>query len=330
MKSITTQRAAALAIAALLLASAAGGALAAAPTVDTETTATSQTTDLTNGGTQTYNSTTSSNISWSADSANSSIEITQDGRVLFSAAPNDYYNNTTADEYYYNVSLADDGSDYGPLEVAANENVTLNVTFTNNTEVSTPDTSNISFTFANGEQTAFIAGTDTDTEVEASAGTLSLSSVTFWKNNSTGAARVSDTTTITNSTDEIQIDVANAKAVDSLGAAAESNGLTLVAFAKANGQTLPVFVGSADASWIDNDEAYVVLDTSGSSATVKNAGALVDSSKQIDVQLVGNEALGFFQTRSLLSSYGAGITEQITTAASAVDVNGNPSYEAVA
>ena len=335
---LTTHKATVLAVVAVLVAAMAGGALAAAPSINTETTNTSSTSDLTDGDTQADNATTSTSLNWSADSANSSVEITQDGRTLFTASPENYSAVDTGsdgnpDLWYYNVSLADAGTDYDGLEAAANENVTLNVTLTNDTEVNDPDTTNISYEFENGEERAFIAGTTDDTEVEADGGTFSLSSVKFWQNDSdAGAARVTDSTTITTDTSTIEIDVQRTDAVDSFGAAADgADGLTLVAFANVNDQTVPVFVGSADAEWLDDDEAYVMLDESGETATVENANALVDSesAEEIDVQLVGNEALGFLETRSMLASYDAGTIEQITAAASAVDVNGNPDYEAV-
>jgi len=76
-----------LALLVLLSAGTAGVVMAAAPSVDNETSDTSRTSDLTDGGSQTHNDTTTSNLSWSADSANSSVEIMQDGETLYEASP---------------------------------------------------------------------------------------------------------------------------------------------------------------------------------------------------------------------------------------------------
>ncbi len=82
-----TNAAKSLLLVAVVVLAMAGGAMAAAPTVNTETTNTTYTTELNDGDTQTYNDTTSSLISWSADSANASIEITHDGDTVYEASP---------------------------------------------------------------------------------------------------------------------------------------------------------------------------------------------------------------------------------------------------
>jgi len=72
---------------------------------DTDTT---YTTEIEDGGTQAYNATTATNFSWSADSANSKIVIEQDNETLYEATPD--HEDEASGTYYYNATLADDGS----------------------------------------------------------------------------------------------------------------------------------------------------------------------------------------------------------------------------
>jgi len=148
-----------------MLIAAVGGAMAAAPSVNTETTDTTYTSEITDGDTQAYNATTSSNFSWSADSANSKIVIEQGNDTLYSATPD--HEDEASGTYYYNATLADDGSSYDGLEADAGESVTLNVTLINNTEADDPDKTNVSFTFAN-TITVSVAGTPMADALDAS------------------------------------------------------------------------------------------------------------------------------------------------------------------
>jgi len=200
MFNITTRKSAIFLALVVLLSAGIGGVMAAAPTVDTETTNTASTSDLTDGGTQTYNDTTSTTLNWSADSPNASVEIMQDGETLFEASPEPYEavdtdSSGSNDTWYYNVSLADDTSDYDGLEVGADENVTLNVTLTNDTSVDSPDTTNISYEFQNSEDTAFIASENPEGEDEEEGFFSSLNVFSSEDEDDVGTQLSTDTTT---------------------------------------------------------------------------------------------------------------------------------------
>ncbi|QZP37071.1 hypothetical protein [Halobaculum magnesiiphilum] len=318
----------------MMVTAAAGVAFAAAPTVDTETADTSQESDLTDGGTQTYNATTSSNLSWIADSNNSKVVVEQNSTTLFTATPDHYDHNASGNEdYYYNVSLADDGSDYSGIDVGANENVTLNVTLINNTEANDPDETNLTFTFANGDEMAWINADTTKTESSV-GGILSTLNV-FSSGDSVPAAQSEESTTITNNTDTVEVSVASSNLSDALSESTtdKSEGaLILSAPTMAGDSYLPVVYQSASdgPEWIDTDEdAYAVLSEDGSTLTVNNADALADDSgtTELDMTVTGNEALGFRNTFSMLRSYDAGYGAAASTAATAVDLNGEPEWD---
>lgn len=329
-----TRRGAAVLVALLVLISGIGamGAMGAAPSEDNETTETSQTTDLSEGGSQQYNATTSSNFSWTADSNNSSITITQNGTVIYTAEPTAYHTNTTSGTSYYNRSLADDGSDYGAIEVGANENASLDAELVNDTSLSSPDNNSINYTFVNGEERAFIAGTAGDTKVEKNESGFLASASTLGgllgNDSDPGAAKVTDSTNVTSNTSEIVVDVAQADAADSLSHVAdESDGLTMMGYAKVDGTLAPMFVGSADADWLDkSNETYVVVNSAGDSATIYNPGA--SSATSMDVELHANDDLGW-DSVGMLRDYGAGWTTAISQG-SLIDGDRTPDYEAAA
>ena len=337
-------------LAMLVMLAMAGGAMAAAPTVDTETTNTSETTELNDAGTQMYNATTETRLSWEADSPNSSIEIAHDGDVLFEASPENYSaadsgTDGTLDLWYYNVSLADDGSDYQGLEVGAGESLTLNVTITNNTEASSPDTTNISYTFANTEGTAWIASEAPESE-DTSGGLFGSLSTGFGllsdSNDSEDVGTVvsTDSTTVTENTTEVQLDTLNSNLTDAFSASTSDasegdliwSSYSQVSVEDGDSQYVPVFYQSAsdDVEWLNTSEdAYATIAEDGSTMTVHNPNALLDddqSSATLDVTTVGDEALGWGNARSTLSSdmYDASATDVWTSTIGAMDIGGNP------
>jgi len=339
---------------AIMLVAAAGGALAAAPTVDTETTNTSKTTELNDGGTQAYNDTTASELAWSADSQNSSIEITQDGDTVFEASPEHYDaadtdSSGTNDTWYYNVSLADDAADYEGLEVGAGENATLNVTLTNDTEVESPDTTNISFTYENTEERALIASESPENEDTDAGlfGGFSLSTLNVFSDSTdeedVGTVLSTDSTTVTQNTDELQLDTLDSNLTTAFSEStsdAEAGELVWSSYTQLtvddDSQYVPVYYQEAgDHEWLNTTEnTYATISSDGQTMTIHNPDALLDdeqTSATMDVTTVGDEALGFNSARSMLSAdqYDTSGTDVWSTALGAgIDYNGNPDFVA--
>lgn len=306
-----------LLLVAIMLIAASTGALAAAPTVDTETTDTSQQSDLTDGATQTYNTTTASNLSWSADSENSKVVVEQDGETIYSATPDPY--NTASGTSYFNVSLADDGSDYDGLDVDAGASVTLNVTFTNNTESSSPDTTNISYTFENGNLEAFQDISDGAVQTPADGGLFS--SLSFWSDNGSEKAKTDSTVGIEgNETETITMSVAGTPMADAMGLAAESTESGDVIWGSATsleGQYLVVANSEApDTEWFDDSAAYATYDDDTEMLTYHNVDEWVDADAQdVELSATGNDGLGLTNTASMLMNYEAGSASAYGTAA---------------
>ncbi|NHX37807.1 MULTISPECIES: hypothetical protein [Halolamina] len=351
-----TSQAKSLLLVAIMLVAAAGGALAAAPTVDTETTNTTTTTELNDAGTQAYNATTDSLIAWEADSPNSKVEITQGGETIYEATPENYSavdsgTDGTLDLWYYNVSLADDGSDYSGLEVGAGESVTLNVTFTNNTEAVSPDTTNISYTYSNTEDRALIASENPESEDTDAGffGGFSLSSLNVFSDSDSededvGTVLSTDSTTVTQNTTEVQLDTLNSNLTDAYAASTEdasAGDLVWSSYTQLtigdDSQYVPVYYQTAneDHEWLDTTEdTYATISSDGQTMTIHNPDALLDdgqTSATLDVTTVGDEMLGFMNARSMLTAdqYDASGTTVWTTALGAgVDYNGNPDFVA--
>ncbi len=314
----------------VMVVAAAGGAMAAAPTVNTETTDTTYTTEIQDGGTQTYNATTATNFSWSADSANSKIVIEQDNDTLFSATPD--HDTEASGTYYYNVTLADDGSDYSGLDVDAGADATLNVTLINNTEAENPDKTNVSWTFANGNVEAFQDVESDDVQTPSEDGYFaSLTS----SDDDTDPAKVEETTVgiAGNDTETITMSVAGTGLGNALDASAEDADSGDVIWASAtsvDGEYIVVANEEApDKEWFDDSSAYATYDSDAQTLTYHNVNERTsEDAKDVELTATGNDGLGLGNTASMLSSYDASTTTAWTTAAWNADYN-EPNWEDV-
>jgi len=333
---------------AVMLVAATGGALAAAPALDTETTNTTETTEIQDAGTQAYNATTASRISWEADSPNSSIEITQNDETLFKASPDHYSAVDTGsdgnpDLWYYNVTVADDGNDYEGLEVGAGQSATLNVTLTNDTEAASPATSEVSYTFANTEESALIASEHPESAEDGGPfSSFSLAAINPLSNESTdedvGTVLSTDSTTVTQNTATVTLDTLNSNLTDAYAASTEGasdgdlvwSSYTQVSVSD-DSQYVPVFYQSAgEQEWLNTSEdAYATISSNGEEMTIHNPDALLDdgqSSATMDVTTVGDEQLGLGNSAEMYSNYDAGFVKTNIGALGALDTNGDPTF----
>lgn len=304
------------------------GAMAAAPSLDTKTTETTQETDITDGGAQTFNSSSGavSDLSWIADSNNSKVIIEQDNRTLYSATPDEYHHNSTSGNSYFNVSLADDGSDYSGLEVGAGGNVTLNVTFENDSTLDSPDTTTANFTFDNGNEKAWVyqdsdEADDDDVTQFAEFGTgASLFSLDTLSGDSdlVDPARVEQTTDVDDNTSEVEITFSDEDTSDAFSEAQtdmDSGDWLPKTSVMMDDRRIPVFVEELDADWVDeDDDVYATISSDGETMTIHNAGELVDATEEVDITATGNKNIGFGNTRDMLSNYDVGFVQEFNLA----------------
>ncbi len=331
MFNINTRKSALfLAMLVLLSAGTAGVVMATAPTAGDTTGSTSA--DITDGGTQSYNATTNSTIPWSADSQNSEIVIEQGNDTLYSATPTNYSYNSTSGTYYYNVTVDDDGSDYSGLDADAGESVTLNVTFTNNTEAASPNTTNISFTFANGQVEAFEDVDVSSVETPSDSGTFSVASLAFWSDNETDPAKTDSTVDISgNDTETITMSVAETPMADALGVAAESTESGDVIWASAaslEGDYLVMTNSEApDTDWFNDSATYATYDADAQTLTYHNVDEWTDAdAKDVELSATGNDGLGLTNTASMLQNYEMSGGDAYLTAIQHADWN-EPDWE---
>lgn len=339
-------------MAAILVASAIGGA--AALSADTETTDTGTTSDIQSStvATEPHNSSVVKNIEIIGDAntntsslANPGTEMKlefvvndsnsdQNGEVLHSTSSNWTQTTVSGAPDHYNKTVANNkwGDD---LEYGGGENVTVDARLTFNESQADESVNNITYTVdpATGESAARVEFTGSENTVEGNKTVFGMSLPSILGGDDVGAAQVSDNVSVTSNTSTITLDIDNQSSANSFSEVANagsSGDLSTIAQANVNGQTVPVFVESADASWLDANETYAVVSSDGSTITVKNANNTFDSTTtSIDVSATGNDAVGFFTTRSMLSDYGASTGEQITAASGAIDTNGDP-FEASA
>ncbi|QIO25425.1 hypothetical protein [Haloarcula sp. JP-L23] len=342
----TKSRAAATAMAALLVLSVTGGALAL--TVDTETSETSSTSDLTNSSviTEPHNSSITQNIEVDGDGlanttslANPETAFTlafvvndtgspQNGETIYQTTDNWTETSLSGSSNHYNYSI--DNPTWGnELEYGDGENVTVEAVVTFNESESDEANTTIRYTVdpTDGTARAEFGANERQVEGNKTIFGLSVASIPF-AGSDVGAAQVNDSVNVTDTTSTITMDVDNTSAVDSFAEAASTdNDLTTDGYVLVNGQMVPLLVGSSDApNWLDTDtDAYATVSEDGETVTVENANETWDSgTTSVDVEAVGNDASGFFKTRSMMLDYGASQATAATTAAGAVDPAGSP------
>lgn len=332
----------------VMMALAVGGA--AALTVDSETTTTAVSSDLTTSSviTDPHNSSVEQNIAIKGDSntntsslANPGSEMSlafvvndtdseQDGETLFNTSANWTQSSVSGAPDHYNTTVTNEK--FGDhLQYDAGQNVTVDARITFNATETDESVTNITFVVdpATGDNESRVAfGVDERQSGSSSAFSI-LSSIGIGSDDDdAGAAKVNDSIGVTSNTTTITMSLDEKNVTDSfseVSSAGASGDLSELAYAEVNGHTVPVFVESADASWLDtSSEAYGVLSSDGTTLTIENANDTFDSSTtSVDVSAVGNDKVGFTRTRSMLSNYDAGVGAQISASASAIDTNGD-------
>ncbi len=302
-----------------------GLAFAAAPTVDSESTATSSTSELNDGNTITYNESTETTLQASFDSSNGAFKILQNGTEL-----SEFQNESAAEitvtngsANYLNLTLADDETGLSGVEADAGESVALEYRMLNDTSLSNPDTSNISVTWANDANTSFVRVESGDTETGDVSRFASLASSVplVGDDNTTDPAKVEESDIGVNGADQDQITVwvEDSSAQDALDETnTEADGVAYMGSAEVDGTLVPIISAeSAAPDWVDtNEDAYVMISDDGERVDIYNAGDVVgDSAATVDVDLQGHEQLNFGEIRTMLSNYGETGVSAVWTAA---------------
>ena len=334
----------AVGMSAMLLLTAIGGVTATAPTLDTETTDTALTTELDGTSTQTHNTTTTSFLNTSQDSNQTTAEIRQgaDGRLLatygLNSSDNLNYETVASGTYYHTLELADDGSDYPGLEADAGEDVEIEVRSINTAD--DPDTmTNTTFTFSNDANVSFINynASETQTADRSFVAQASTGFGILGDNSSAGPAKVQQDIGVNGENqEEINVHVANADAQDSVAEvyndSDDADGVSYMALAKVDGEIVPVMAEGASApDWVDSsDDAYMTVSEDGQSATVHNAGAVIDEGdSEATVSLQANEAMGFSPASTMFENYDRSSPTINALVDAGVDINGEPNFEDV-
>ena len=315
-----------LVVAALVVVGTSGVAFAAAPSVDSETTDTATTSEVTDGATIQYNASTNSTLQYSADSANSSVIILQNGTQL-----SEYQNTSNPAEFevtdatndYINFTVADDETAYSGVEADAGETVALTYRLVNDTNVDSPDTTNVTVNWANDANKSFVRGESSDTETADPGFGVSIATwvplVGAAGDDIIDPASVEDEIGVAGSNqEEITVYVESSDGQDALtetyDAADEAGAVTYDGWVALEGEFVPVLSSESDApDWVaTDDDTYATISDDGSEVVIHNAGSsLGDNTENATVQVVGNEKMDPFEIRGMLNDYGAGTLETI-------------------
>jgi len=304
MTNRNTKTVVAIALAALLVSAGAANVLAAKPSIDNETTNTTSTSELTDGSTINIsdggiNESDYHYVQYTADSNNSSVEITLNGTDDEGGAV--FYENKTAetidsasDTYRVNFServLAD-------VPRAINENVTLDLTITNDTEAENPDTTTIQVHLQNGDDRSvvYVSGADVSSDEDDDIIALNKSKkIAGFEYSSTDYSKVSGLNRDVNGSatevaviygnDSVASDYSEAVASD-----AGSGDWVLMQAAALDGTPVKVYNDAASDN-VDEGDSYGVYesDIGGESGTVYHLGDDYSDASSVEIESYGNK-----------------------------------------
>jgi hypothetical protein len=319
MTNRNTKTVVAIALAALLVSAGAANVLAAKPSIDNETTNTPSTSELTDGSTINIsdggiNDSDYHYVQYTADSANSSVEITLNGTDDEGGAV--FYENKTAetidsasDTYRVNFServLAD-------VPRAINENVTLDLTITNDTEAENPDTTTIQVHLQNGDDRSvvYVSGADVSSDEDDDIIALNKSKkIAGFEYSSTDYAKVSGLNRDVNGSatevaviygnDSVASDYSEAVASD-----AGSGDWVLMQAAALDGTPVKVYNDAASDN-VDEGDSYGVYesDIGGESGTVYHLGDDYSDASSVEIESYGNKDYSPMSFWDVTSAFG--------------------------
>ncbi len=280
-------------------------AMGAAPVVDTETTDTSTTSDITGSTTVDpfeANSSKTSAFEFEVDSTNPEVWLIDDAtgetvRVYGASAFNQTYANDTEDSYYYRKTFSHD--EFATISGVTGENSSVTLRIYNNSSVDNPDTTNVTFELAQSERTVVRAGQsaldngDADLVQYSPIGTDALDVLTR------DATEIETTTSIPGN-GTVTVVGANSTVADRLSTSAEGAssgdwiGTTIL---NVNGEYVRVFQSEVPDGW-DTSDTYAVYD-SGDGTVTAYIGDDIEASSDATVALDANKG-----RLALIRSYG--------------------------
>jgi hypothetical protein len=296
----------------LLLLAAVGGALAAAPAVDTETTDTASTSALNDGDTVTSFNASDTNISTlqaDYDSDNPGIKIVDPEtgdtiKTVTNSSDPGYFTETDATADYYNTTFTE--ADFAAVPMDASENKTVTLRIINNTNVSSPDTTNITVYLENTDKRAVVTASETDPDTS----TEETDPVLPWRDAETRANIDADSVGINGSNTTVYVVYTDDDAAAPYEtAAANKSGVTGDTFAtdysdgdrirdhivRVNDTPYAVFSATV-AEDVPEDTTYATYTTvDGEPAHAVTLGDDYDSETAVDVETTGNDELSFFE-----------------------------------
>lgn len=317
------------------------GGAAAALTYDDETTNTTTTSDWTGGETVTDldNESKQARLEVTSDNASSGDNLVvkavvndsdsdQDGETFYEDSSSWDVTDETNGHYERNVTYA---TVFSELERDAGETVTVDIVTVYNESESDEEEGTIQIDAKNGANPLLVAGDNAELQ-ELGGGFFSLSTLSFGllgddSDTTPEAARLEKTVNVSDNTTELTVAQNNENVSDALDAATEntdSGALTTDAYVLMDETPIPVFDQSADVEWLDTEsQTYAVAD--GDGITVNNVNeTLSDDANSTDVVVVANGGLGFWDTRSMVSDYGASFTG---AASAAIDAGWGSTFE---
>lgn len=312
---------AALTMAVLLVGAGAMGALAAKPSIDTETTNTASTSELTDGSTIDIsdggiNESDYHSVQYTADSANSSVEITLNGTDDEGGAV--FYSNSSATvvdsaSNTYKVSFSEEV--LADVPRAVNENVTLDLTITNNTEVENPDTTTIQIHLQNGDQRSVVYVSDADVSSDEDDDMVALN-----ESNTVAGIEIPYTADdyskvsglsrdVNGSTTDVVVVYGNNSVADDYNSAVASDaseGDWLMMQGAAVGGTPVKKYHEAAPDSVDSSDTYGVYksDIGGQSGTVYNLGDGYSDADSVEVTSYGNKDYSPFSATDVFGVLG--------------------------
>lgn len=303
---------------------AAAGVGMAGHKVDTDTqNATSSTSEITDGTTITYNSSTNSTLQINGTTGNTSYEILQGDYTL-----SEYENASDPDEIttvdgannHTNLTLPDDETGYDGIEAGAGENVTLEYRVYNDSSLDNPESINVTVYWENSPRKSFIRAESNETET-AEPGLVARTTASIpliGAENTTDPAQIEDEIGVNGSNQStLTVWVEDSSAQDALEEtyddADESETVTYSGWVTVDGEFVPVVSEESNApDWVETDnESYAVVADDGERVDVYNADdPLSDDEENATVVVTGNEEMNIFEISGMLKEYGATTIER--------------------
>ena len=296
-------------------------AMAAAPSLDTESTNTTTTSDVAAGDALLdFNASASEHtyIEYTADSSNSKVAIKDP------STGETYYSNasvmtTDSTNGHYAVNVSHDKLSRVPVE--ANSNTTVEVVITNNTEVSSPDTHAFNLTLAADGSRSVIdlndhVSADEDVFESETVGLLGIEMLSDYVGEHTTSDLSQDNVAIDGENTTVTVHLTNSTAQDSFATATDGTEAGMLDIdvqttmsAGSDDTSVPIFVDEA-ADEMPDGQTYGVYDSNSNKITY-HLGDSFDGKSEIDSLTVkSGHSWGWGSVLTFSQDFGLGLISQ--------------------